>query len=59
MKLGRFSVEELSIFLWWSRLAEKLAVYGIIELVVDTATDTKREMRPNNFGMPSLFLYFS
>ena len=37
-------------------MAAKLAVSGIIDLVVDMATDAKREMRTNTFGMPFAFL---
>ena len=42
-----------------SRLAAKLAVSGIIELVVDMATYLKREMIPNALGIPFPFLYIS
>ena len=39
-------------------MAAKLAVFGIMDLVVDMAIDTKREMRPNAFGIPFYsFLY--
>ena len=51
VNLGRFSGEDLDLSSWWSSLAVKLDVSGIMNLVEDMATDAKREMRPNNFGM--------
>ena len=42
VKLGRLYGEELDIYSWWSILAAKLSGYGIIYLVEDVATDTKR-----------------
>ena len=59
VKLGRLSGEELYLSSWWRILDGKLAVSGRMELVTDMATDEKRAMRPNNFGMPFTFLYFS
>ena len=41
-KLVRLSVEDLYLSSWESRLAEKLAVYGIMALVTDMAAYTKR-----------------
>ena len=40
--LGRFSGEYLYFCLCWSIVAEKLAVSGIVDLVEDMDTDTKR-----------------
>ena len=40
-------------------MAVKLSVSGIMELVTDMATDVKRSMRPNTFGMPFLLFSFS
>ena len=59
VKLSRFSGENLDISSWWSRLTEKLAVSGIMGLVADMATDAKRAMRPNTFGVPLSLLYLS
>ena len=42
VKLVRLSVEDLDLSSWESRLAEKLAVYGIMALVTDMAAYTKR-----------------
>ena len=58
MKLGRLSGEDLAISLWWSSLDAKLSVYGIMDLVADMDTDTKRAMRLNNFGIPINFFCF-
>ena len=51
LNLGRFSVEELALSSWWSILAEKLYVYGIMYLVAYMAKDVNRAMRQNIFGM--------
>ena len=40
-------------------MAAKIAVSGIMELVADTATDAKRAMRKNTFGMTFYLLYLS
>ena len=58
VKLVRLSVENLDLSSWWSSLAAKLAVSGRMELVIDMATDAKREIMPNTFGMEFHFLYF-
>ena len=42
VKLGILSGEDLSISSWWINLAEKLSVYGIMDLLSEMATDTKR-----------------
>ena len=42
VKLVRLSVEDLDLSSWESGLAEKLAVYGIMDLVTDMAAYTKR-----------------
>ena len=57
VELGILSGEYLSLSLWCSSLAAKLAVSG--DLVADMDTYVKREMRPNTVGMPFIFLYFS
>ena len=59
VKLGILSGEYLLIFSWWISVAEKLALSGRIDLVEYMATDTKKEMSQNTFGMPFLFLSFS
>ena len=59
VKLRRFSGYELSLSSWWSSLAAKIYVYGIMDLVADMATDSKRSTRPNNLGILSLLLSFS
>ena len=59
VKLGILSGEYLPISSWWISVAEKLALSGRIYLVAYMATDTKKEMSQNTFGMPFLFLYFS
>ena len=58
VNLGRFSGEDLDLSSWWSSLAVKLAVSGRMNLVADMATDAKREMRPNTFGMTFFLLVF-
>ena len=57
MKLERLSGEDLDFYSWWIRLSEKLAFSCRMYLVTDMAKDTKREIRPNTLGLPSLFLY--
>ena len=42
VKLGRFYGEDLDIYSWWIRLAEKLTVYGRMDLVIDMATYANR-----------------
>ena len=42
VKLGGFSGEDLALYLWWIRLATKIAVSGRMELLEDMATDEKR-----------------
>ena len=59
VKLGRSSVEELALSSWWSSLAAKLTVSSRMELVSDTAADTKRKMRANTLGVPFSFLSLS
>ena len=59
LKLGRLSGEDLDISSWWIILSVKRAVYGIIDLVSDTATYARMVMSPNTFGIPFTFLYFS
>ena len=59
VKLGRFSGENLTISSWWSSLSEKLAVSGRMDFVTDIVTDTKREMKQKNLGMPFPFLSLS
>ena len=59
VKLERLSGEDLDFYSWWIRLSEKLAFSGRMYLVTDMAKDTKREIRPNTLGLPSLFLYLS
>ena len=57
-KLGIFSGEDLALSSWWSRLAGKLSVFGIMDLVVDMATDKKRETKKNTLGITFPLLYF-
>ena len=59
VKLDRLSGEYLDLFSQWSILAAKLAVSAIMDLVSDMATDFKRTMRPNTFGIPFPLFYFS
>ena len=42
VKLGRFFVEYLDLSSWWSRFSAKLAVYAIMDLVVDMYIYTNR-----------------
>ena len=58
-KLRRLSGEDLALSSWWSSLVEETAFYGRMDLVIDMATDVKREMRLNTFGMPFIILYLS
>ena len=58
-KLGGLPGDNLVLSSWWNVLAEKLDDSVIMDLVEDMATDAKRKMRPNTFGMPFTFLYFS
>ena len=56
VKLVILSGEDLDISSWWSSLAEKLSVSGRVYFMADIATDTKRSISPNTFGIPfSLF----
>ena len=57
-KLGILSGEDLDLSAWWKILSEKLAVSGIVDFVADMATNVKKKMRPNNFGMIFSLLYF-
>ena len=57
LKLGRLPVEDFALSSWWIRLAVKLAVYGIMDLVEVMATDTKRAVSPNIFGMTFTLFY--
>ena len=59
LQLGIFSGDDLALSSWWSRLYEKLAVSGRLGLVLDKATDAKREMRPNTLGVSFPFLSLS
>ena len=59
VKLVIFTAEELPIFSWWSRLDEKLAVSGRMDLVSEMVIDAKRKISPNTLGLSYLFLYFS
>ena len=51
MKLVIFYGEDLALSSWWSSLAGKISVYGIMDLVEDTATDAKRVIGTSTFGM--------
>ena len=57
VKLVIFTAEELSISSWWSRLDEKLAVSGRMDLVSEMVIDAKRKISPNTLGLSYLFLY--
>ena len=59
VKLGRFSGEDLALSSWWSSLATKLAVSGIMDLVVDMEIYVKRPMRPNNLVLPFHLFFLS
>ena len=54
LKLVIFSGDDLSLSSWWRILALKLSVSGIMGLVSYMATDAKRAMSQNIFGL-SLF----
>ena len=56
--MGILSGKDLALSSWWISLAAKLAVSGRMDLVADTTTYEKREMRPKTLGMSSLFFYF-
>ena len=56
---ARGLAKDLALYSPWSRLFLELDVYGGMELVVDMATDAKRLIRSNTFGMTFTFLYFS
>ena len=42
VKLGRLSGEDLYLYTWWTRLATKLGVYGIMNVVKNMSTDANR-----------------
>ena len=56
VKFFRFYEENSALYLAWSRLAAKISVSGIMDLLEDIATYVKREMRLNTLGMAFLFL---
>ena len=51
VKLVIFYGEDLALSSWWSSLAGKISVYGIMDLVEDTATYAKRVIGTSTFGM--------
>ena len=59
LKLGRFSGEDLGIYLWWSSLAAKFVDSGIMDVVSDMSTYAKMTMGPKTFGPRYFFLSIS